>query len=178
MYLSTKTYGTDRGLSCCFRQWGANSHCNQAHGYALGFRFVFAARELDHRNWVVDFGPGGVGEIKKYLERMFDHTFLIAENDPKRAELEALGEAGIADVRIVPAVGCEATAKMVYDFASELITRLTNGRCWVESVECFEHGANSAIYRNPKLDYVVDHPVVNKIDSWNESWGIDSWDQF
>ena len=26
----------------------------------------------------------------------------------------------------------------------------TGGRCWIDSVECFEHGANSAIWRNPE----------------------------
>ena len=55
-YQSTKTYGNDRGLSCCFRQWRADSHCNLLHGYSLGFRFVFEADTLDERNWVYDFG--------------------------------------------------------------------------------------------------------------------------
>lgn len=40
-YYSTKTFGNDRGLSCAFRQWRATSHCNQVHGYSLGFRFIF-----------------------------------------------------------------------------------------------------------------------------------------
>ena len=39
MYQSTKTYGNDVGLSCTFRQWKADSHCNKLHGYSLGFRF-------------------------------------------------------------------------------------------------------------------------------------------
>ena len=30
--------------------------------------------------------------------------------------------------------------------ADELIKEMSNGRCWCESVECAEHGANSAIY--------------------------------
>ncbi|SVB70610.1 uncharacterized protein METZ01_LOCUS223464, partial [marine metagenome] len=29
MYQSTKTYGNEVGLSCCFRQWRADSHCNK-----------------------------------------------------------------------------------------------------------------------------------------------------
>ena len=49
-YYSTKTYGNERGLSCAFRQWRATSHCNQIHGYSLGFRFIFEADELDDRN--------------------------------------------------------------------------------------------------------------------------------
>ena len=144
MYLSTKTYGNDRGLSCVFRQWRADSYCHDWHGYALGFKFVFGASKLDDRNWVVDFGPGGVGKIKEWLEHMFDHTFLVAEDDP---HLEAVKALPNANVRVIPAAGCEAVAKMAYDFAQAHINESTKGRCWVESVEVFEHGSNSAIYR-------------------------------
>jgi 6-pyruvoyltetrahydropterin/6-carboxytetrahydropterin synthase len=107
---------------------------------------VFAASHLDERNWVVDFGPGGFGKIKDWLTHMFDHTFLVAEDDPHIEAIKALPN---AEVRIVPAAGCEATAKLAFDFAQAHIHAATNGRCWVESVECFEHGSNSAIYRNP-----------------------------
>ena len=55
-YQSTKQFGQDLGLSCCFRQWRAESHCNQLHGYAIAIRLVFEAEELDVRRWVVDFG--------------------------------------------------------------------------------------------------------------------------
>ena len=32
MFLSTKTYGHDLGLSAAFRQWRAESHCRLIHG--------------------------------------------------------------------------------------------------------------------------------------------------
>ena len=36
VWRSTKTYGHEEGLSCCFRQWRAtHSHCRLLHGYAL-----------------------------------------------------------------------------------------------------------------------------------------------
>lgn len=150
MFLSTKTIGHDRGLSCCFRQWAAESHCNLIHGYALSFKFVFASEQLDHRNWVVDFGKGGFNEIKQWLEYMFDHTLLIAEDDPQRADLEHLADIGLAEIRIIPASGCEMTAKLAFDKAQEIVERSSRGRCWVESVEVSEHGANSAIYRHSR----------------------------
>ena len=41
-FYSTKTYGNDKGLSCCFRQWGAtHSHCSLLHGYSIGIKIVF-----------------------------------------------------------------------------------------------------------------------------------------
>lgn len=147
MYLSTKTYGIDRGLSCVFRQWRADSHCHDWHGYSLGFRFTFAAQALDERNWVVDFGPGGFGKIKEWLTDMFDHTFLVAQDDPTMEDTLKLKN---ANFRIIPAAGCEAVARMVFEYAQAHINEVTGGRCWVESVECMEHGANSAIYRHPR----------------------------
>jgi 6-pyruvoyltetrahydropterin/6-carboxytetrahydropterin synthase len=147
-HLSTKSYGNERGLSCCSRQWAADSHCNLLHGYSFGFHFVFAAEQLDKRGWVLDFGKGGFGKIKAWLHEMFDHTLLVAENDPERPTLEALGARGLAQVRIVPGTSCEHMAEMAFRKADEIVCEATQGRCWVESVECSEHGSNSAIYRS------------------------------
>ncbi|MHA6288538.1 6-pyruvoyl trahydropterin synthase family protein [Maricaulis sp. CAU 1757] len=147
-HLSTKTYGNERGLSCCSRQWSADSHCSLLHGYSFGFHFVFAAAELDRRGWVLDFGKGGFGPIREWLHDMFDHTLLVAEDDPDRAQLEALGEQGIARVRVVEGTSCERMAKLAFEAADKIVRERTQGRCWVISVECSEHGANSAVYRS------------------------------
>jgi 6-pyruvoyltetrahydropterin/6-carboxytetrahydropterin synthase len=147
-YLSTKTYGNERGLSCTSRQWAADSDCHLLHGYSFGFHFVFGAEQLDKRGWVLDFGRGGFGLIKAWLHEMFDHTLLIAADDPERAALEALGERGIARVRIVGGTSCERMAELTFRKADEIVRDRTKGRCWVESVECSEHGSNSAIYRS------------------------------
>ena len=88
-FYSTKTYNNDRGLSCAFRQWRAeHSHCKLIHGYSLGFKVIFECDELDERNWVMDFG--GLKKFKNWLEDMFDHTLVIAEDDPQRGALEEL----------------------------------------------------------------------------------------
>lgn len=151
MFRSTKTLGNDRGLSCVFRQWKAKTHCATWHGYALGFKFIFAGEQLDETNWIVDFGPNGFGKIKEWLTYMFDHTVLVAEDDPHKQELlDFANKTGTMDVRIVPAAGCELTAKLVWEHAQRVIHTQTKGRCWVESVEVFEHGSNSAIYSHPQ----------------------------
>ncbi|WP_417487279.1 6-pyruvoyl trahydropterin synthase family protein [Maricaulis sp.] len=147
-HLSTKSYGNERGLTCCSRQWAADSHCALLHGYSFGFNFVFAAEQLDKRGWVLDFGKGGFGPIKDWLHDMFDHTILVAEDDPERAVLEALGERGLARVKVVAGTSCERMAEMAFNKASEVVRAATGGRCWVESVECSEHASNSAIYRS------------------------------
>ncbi|MDO1582782.1 6-pyruvoyl trahydropterin synthase family protein [Rhizobium oryzicola] len=145
IYRSTKTYDHSEGLSCCFRQWRAeHSHCKLLHGYALAFKFVFATYELDQHNWCYDFG--GLKEVRKWLHAQFDHTLVVSEDDPELATFVELEKKGLVDLRILPAVGCEQTARFCYEYVAALIERETKGRVWLESVEVSEHGGNSAIF--------------------------------
>jgi len=171
-FYSTKTYGTDRGLSCCFRQWRAtHSHCQFLHGYSIGIKLTFECESLDERNWVMDFG--GLKEFKAWAEHMFDHTTLIAEDDPFLSEFmnlakqsPSVGHRGtisetveksiksqrLLNLRVVPAVGCERFAQMCFEKMHNILEEaklnktLLNPAVRVKSVEVFEHGANSAIY--------------------------------
>lgn len=145
MYISTKTYCHSIGLSACFRQHKADSHCRFLHGYALEIRIEFQAEELDQRNWVVDFG--GLKSFKAMLEDRFDHKLLVAGDDPQLHSLLNLEVLGLAKTVVVPAVGCEAFAKQVYDLGTAWL--YNNGyrpRVAMRSVEVREHGGNSAIY--------------------------------
>ena len=144
MYYSTKTFGNDRVLSCAFRQWRATSHCNQIHGYSLGFRFIFEADKLDDRNWVYDFG--NTKWIKTYLEEAFDHTTAVAADDPHLNLFRAMDDAGVLTLRIFSAVGCEKFAEIVYTDIAPQVADETQNRVRLKSVEVFEHGSNSAIY--------------------------------
>lgn len=145
-YLSTKTYGHNIGLSAVFRQPNADhSHCHLLHGYSLGFKFVFACDKLDNKNWVVDFG--GLKELKAWLEDMFDHKLCLDNNDPHVATFKHLESLDLAEIRYFDGVGAEKFAQHAFEFADKLIRDKTNDRCWVEEVECSEHGANSAIVR-------------------------------
>ena len=55
-YQVIKTFGAERGFSCAFRQWRADSDCKFIHGYSLGFKLVLEAETLDDKSWVYDFG--------------------------------------------------------------------------------------------------------------------------
>jgi len=144
-HYSTKTYGHNIGLSAVFRQPHADhSHCKFLHGYSLAFKFTFGCDELDNKNWAVDFG--GLKPLKAWLEDKFDHKVVIDREDPflyKFAELENMG---LAEVTVMDGVGAEKFAEHAFNFANELIKEMSDGRCWCESAECSEHGANSAIY--------------------------------
>jgi len=155
-FYSTKTYGNDRGLSCCFRQWRAtHSHCSLLHGYSIGIKLIFECDTLDDKNWCMDFG--GLKEFKTWADYMFDHTLVVAQDDPqlemfeKMAGLGLQDQGGVCDLRVVPAVGCEMFAKLAYDKMAELLASgdmryPINPTVKIKSVEVFEHGANSAIY--------------------------------
>ena len=149
-FQSTKIFD---GYSTVFRQWRAEgTHCSFLHGYGISFKIVFEG-ELDERNWVWDFG--GMKRAKNtidgmppkvWMDFMFDHTYLIASDDPFLSTALQMYDDGVAQVRIVPATGAEQFAKFIYDKVSKFITIETDGRVRVVSVEFKEHNKNSAIY--------------------------------
>lgn len=145
VFRSTKIYDFNEGLSCCFRQWRADhSHCRLIHGYALSFKFVFGCQTLDDRHWCLDFGS--LKPVRAWLHEMFDHTMVVAADDPHLERFEDLARSGLVDLRVMPAVGCEATARYVYETVNAMVQAQTKLRVWVESVEVREHGSNSATY--------------------------------
>lgn len=146
-YVSTKTWGHDVGLSCCFRQWrSTHSHCQYLHGYAISVHLEFEAATLDGRNWVVDFG--GLKDLKRELEATFDHKTVISQDDPHLEWFKQGNELGVLDLVVVEAVGCERFAEMVWLMGSQwLVKRGLFARVRLSMVEVREHGANSAIYR-------------------------------
>jgi 6-pyruvoyltetrahydropterin/6-carboxytetrahydropterin synthase len=145
-FQSTKKYGHEVGISACFRQWGAKSHCAQLHGYALAFKFTFEADELDERNWVVDFG--GLKPLKKALEDNFDHKTVVAKDDPLIDWFHEAAAHGILDLNVVEKVGCEAFAELAFNLATEVLKEQGFApRCRVIEVEVSEHGSNSAVFK-------------------------------
>ena len=150
-FQSTKVFD---GYSTVFRQWRAEgTHCSFLHGYGISFKIVFEG-ELDERNWVWDFG--GMKRAKNtidgmppkaWMDYMFDHTYIIAEDDPFLPLAIEMDKTEIAQVRVIPATGAEQFAKFIYDKVSEFIKIETDNRVRVVSVEFKEHAKNSAIYK-------------------------------
>ena len=140
MYRVTKNYGHDRGFSCAFRQWSANSHCKNIHGYSLGFKIVLESPTLDINNWVFDFG--NFTFLDKWLTENFDHTLLIAKDDPEFDLLMSLNDR-TAKIIVLEKVSCESFAEMTYKFIEK---ELANKNIKVVSVDVSEHGSNAASY--------------------------------
>jgi 6-pyruvoyltetrahydropterin/6-carboxytetrahydropterin synthase len=149
-FTSTKVFD---GFSTVFRQWKAETtHCRFLHGYGISFKLWFEG-DLDERNWVWDFGgmkraKGTIDGMspKVWMDYMFDHTYLVAEDDPFLGEALRLNQDGIAQVRVVPATGAEKFSQYIYEKLSPFIETETEGRVKITKVEFREHGKNSAIY--------------------------------
>ena len=149
-FTSTKVFD---GFSTVFRQWKADTtHCKYLHGYGVSFKLWFEG-QLDKRNWVWDFGgmkraEGTIDGMKpkEWFDYMFDHTFVVAEDDPFVESFNKMDEAGVARVRVIPATGAERFAQFIYDKVNPFIMQETNGRVKVAKVEFREHNKNSAIY--------------------------------
>ena len=150
MYRSTKLFD---GFSCCFRQWKAETtHCRFLHGYGVSFRVTFEG-DLDHRNWVWDFGGMKRAKTKidglspkAWMDHMFDHTILVAKDDPMINLINDLEHNQIAQVRVVEATGAEKFAEFIFGKLNTFVQTETNGRVRVAKVEFMEHGKNTAIY--------------------------------
>jgi 6-pyruvoyltetrahydropterin/6-carboxytetrahydropterin synthase len=149
-FISTKVF---EGFSTVFRQWKAEgTHCRYVHGYGVSFKIWFEG-DLDEKNWVWDFGgmkraKGTIDNMspKEWMEYMFDHTLIVAEDDPFLNAFKNMEEAGVAQVRIIPATGAEKFAQFIYDKVNPFIQEETDGRVKVIKVEFREHEKNSAIY--------------------------------
>jgi len=141
------------GFSTVFRQWKAkDTHCSFLHGYGVSFKVYFEG-DLDHRNWVWDFGGmkrartqiDGMSP-KEWMDYMFDHTLICAEDDPALPHLRKLEFENIIQLRVIPATGAEKFAEYIFNKINEFVQTETEGRVRVTKVKFAEHGKNAAYY--------------------------------
>jgi 6-pyruvoyltetrahydropterin/6-carboxytetrahydropterin synthase len=149
-FQSTKLFD---GFSTCFRQWKAEgTHCKYLHGYGISFRVWFEG-ELDYRNWVWDFGgmKRANGRIdgmtpKEWMDYMFDHTVIVAEDDPMMHFFVEAEQLKLIQLRVIPATGAEKFAEFIYNKLNPFILKETKNRVKITKVEFLEHNKNTAIY--------------------------------
>ena len=147
------------GFSTVFRQWKAETtHCRFVHGYGISFKVYFEG-ELDERNWVWDFGGMKRAKTqidgmspKAWMDYMFDHTMIIAEDDPELQAFKQMDAAGVAQVRIIPATGAEKFAEYIYTKLNVFVKKETEGRVKVTKVKFAEHGKKCCLLQRIVLD--------------------------
>jgi 6-pyruvoyltetrahydropterin/6-carboxytetrahydropterin synthase len=122
----------------------------------------------------MDFG--GLKAFKEWSEYVFDHTLVVAKDDPHLKLFETMAmfglqdQGGVCDLRIVEGVGCEKFAELAYTTMENILNAFQAGNSWflvaengdtlqefkcrypvgqgvrLRSVEVFEHAGNSAVY--------------------------------
>jgi 6-pyruvoyltetrahydropterin/6-carboxytetrahydropterin synthase len=129
-------------LPCCHRSWAHQGKCAFLHGYERTFEVEFGCSELERgTGFVIDFGA--LKDVRSALQRQFDHTTLIAEDDPERGLFEQLAARGVIDLRIMASTGMEGSAAWVFDTAQRIVGTATGGRVWVTWVEARECRKNA-----------------------------------
>lgn len=148
-FYSTKSFWN---YPCAHTQWKHDGICKLVHGYSRSFHFKFGCKERDKCGFVVDFGD--LKEVKSHLDYMFDHTLLLAKDDPDIQFFKDLEDRGRAAIRILPyGVGMEDTAQYLCEYMDGFLRKKTKGRCWVTMVEVRENDKNSGIYYNPNKGF-------------------------
>ena len=128
---------------CSHRQWKHKGHCRYVHGYSRSFTFCFASNELDENGFVVDFSS--LRPLEEKLREHFDHTLLVAINDPHKDEIKSLDKNKIARIVEVPEISCEKFAEMTFKFIDNHFN-VNDYNVKVLSVEVSEHPGNTAGY--------------------------------
>ena len=141
------------GFSTVFLQWKSETtHCRFLHGYGISFKVYFEG-DLDDRNWVWDFGGMKRAKTKidglspkEWMDYMFDHTMIIAEDDPELRAFQQMDTAKVAQVRIIPATGAEKFSEYIFNKLNTFVKEETDNRVRVIKVKFMEHGKNAAYY--------------------------------
>ena len=141
------------GFSTVFRQWKAKeTHCRFLHGYGISFKVYFEGG-LDEKNWVWDFGGMKRAKTlidgkqpKEWMDYMFDHTVIIAEDDPGMGGWETMNKLEVIQLRVIPATGAEKFSEFIFNKLNDFVKTETRNRVRVTKVKFMEHGKNAAYY--------------------------------
>jgi 6-pyruvoyltetrahydropterin/6-carboxytetrahydropterin synthase len=150
-FTSTKEYVD--AFPCAYRQWRADDKpngkpgCGFLHGYSFSIKLYFGTDELDARNWAADYGS--LRPLKDFLEDLFDHTTLVASDDPELEFYKEMERRKLAKLTILPRLGCESLADMLYCYINAVFIPEQWGsgeaaRLWCYRVEVRETQANMA----------------------------------
>ena len=83
-----------------------------------------------------------LNEVRWALRYQFDHTTLIAADDPQRDLFELLAERGVVDLRVMDNTSMEGSAAWAFDTVERIVALATGGRVWVSRIEASESRNN------------------------------------
>lgn len=141
MFTATKTF---HDFPCCHRAWRHEGACKYLHGYCRSFRLVFEAPTLNDIGFVTDLSA--LKDVEAELRRLFDHTVLVARDDPALPTFKALEALGVMRLTELPATTSEAIAKYVHDLIAENFFFKDPSAVKVRSVTVVENEKIAATY--------------------------------
>ena len=116
------------GFSTVFRQWKAeDTHCRFLHGYGI-------STQIDGKS------------PKEWMDYMFDHTVIVAEDDPGMGGWKTMDGLGVIQLRVIEATGAEKFSEYIFNKLNPFVQEETDGRVRVTKVKFMEHGKNAAYY--------------------------------
>jgi hypothetical protein len=140
------------GYSTCFR----TNHLYAGrilYGGAVSFKLWFEG-ELDHRNWIVDFGflkrskykIENIEDVygnklepmyaKDYFNWLFDHTLIMDVDDPYLMKMKFLNQqSNIAQLRVLTETNIQGFTKHVYSVINNIIKEEAGDRVKIVKIE-------------------------------------------
>jgi len=125
------------GLPCCHRTWANQGKRFFLHGYERAFDIEFACAETDPATGLV-VDDGTLKEVRTALRHQFDHTTLVAVDDPQRDLFELLADRGVIDLRIMDDTAMAGSAAWVFETVERIVGPATAGRVWVSRTKARE----------------------------------------
>ena len=93
-----------RDTKTAFRQWRGKANFLTVNFYMdiMEFKVTFTGLfPLDQLNWVCDFGSFKRNGIKEHLSYMFDHTTVVAKDDPQLEFFKQLSYKNLIQLRVI-----------------------------------------------------------------------------
>ena len=134
-----------RDIPLSHRQPRHPGRCSRIHGHSWTITITFAGDELDENGFIVDFGE--LHYLSDWIDENLDHATVLASDDPRLDELQALAASGLLKIHLVDSASCEGIARHLFDVFSAMVSENTEGRVHIVSVELHEDSRNSALYR-------------------------------
>jgi len=84
---------------------------------------------------------------KAWMDYMFDHTVIVAKDDPKLSGFQNMEIMNVIQLRTVEATGAEKFAEFIFHKLNKFVLTETQDRVRVAQVEFMEHNKNTAIFK-------------------------------
>ena len=146
-------------ISVAHRNWKHKGHCRFIHGYAREVEVIIRAKTLDKYGHVYDFGY--FKEFRLWLKHQWDHSTLIASDDPYLKDLKKLDENEVIKLQIMDVSqghfpNMEGCCRFLSDTLLPYISLRTDKRAWLHKINIYEHELNRGSLINEKENFELD----------------------